>query len=121
MLCSACPLRRNLRRPRKHVYSAKPTIGIRASKPNEIWHVDTTIIRLLDGVESLIEFYVAEHNTHLLHSAFRGQTPDEIYFDTNEGIPEQLKENRPKARSACLVWNQQATCERYCAQTASAN
>ena len=220
-----------LRRPRKRVHPAKPTIGIRASKPNEIWHVDTTIIRLLDGtraylhgvidnfsrrilawkvsstfdptataeilltasrglseekpnllvdggvenfnsavdelvdsgilkrvlpqteisysnslieswwrilknqwlylntldsvnaVESLVEFYVAEHNTHLPHSAFRGQTPDEIYFGTNEDIPERLKENRATARSARLSWNQQAICDSCCAlrSTASEN
>lgn len=218
-----------LRRPRKRVHPAKPSIGIRASKSNENWHVDTTIIRLLDGtraylhgvidnfsrrilawkvsstfdptvtaeillnasrglseekpnllvdggvenfnsavdelidsgilkrvlaqteisysnslieswwrtiknqwlylntldsvnaVESLVEFYVAEHNTHLPHSAFRGQTPDEIYFSTNDYIPEQLKENRATARSTRLTWNQQATCELCCVQSASAN
>ena len=37
------------RRPRKRVYPAKPKVGIRATKANEIWHVDTTVIRLLDG------------------------------------------------------------------------
>ena len=37
------------RRPRQRVHPAKPKIGIRASHPNEIWHIDTTLIRLLDG------------------------------------------------------------------------
>ena len=37
------------RRPRKRVHPAKPKVGIRASRPNEIWHIDTTIIRLLDS------------------------------------------------------------------------
>jgi len=37
------------RRPRKRIHPAKPKVGIRASRPNEIWHVDTTLIRLLDG------------------------------------------------------------------------
>ena len=36
------------RRPRQRVHPAKPKIGIRASRPNEIWHIDTTVIRLLD-------------------------------------------------------------------------
>ena len=37
------------RRPRKRIYPAKPEVGIRATGVNEIWHVDTTVIRLLDG------------------------------------------------------------------------
>src|SRR5262249_1409828 len=31
-------------------------------------------------VRRLVAFYVQEHNTVLPHSAFRGQTPDEMYF-----------------------------------------
>ena len=31
-------------------------------------------------VRSLVAFYVAEHNSQIPHSAFRGQTPDEMYF-----------------------------------------
>jgi transposase InsO family protein len=183
------------RRPRQRVHPAKPTVGIRASKPNGIWHIDTTVIRLLDGsraylhavidnfsrrilswkvvptfdpattteillaaskgivndkpmlmtdggaenvngavdelvesgllnrvlaqteimfsnslieswwrvlkhqwlylntldtvraVEKLVAFYVREHNSRLPHSAFRGQTPDEMYFGTGGKVP----------------------------------
>jgi hypothetical protein len=31
------------------------------------------------AVEKLVAFYVKEHNSRLPHSAFRGQTPDEMY------------------------------------------
>jgi len=31
-------------------------------------------------VRRLVAFYVDEHNRVLPHSAFRGQTPDEMYF-----------------------------------------
>jgi len=41
--------RRGWRRPRFRLYPAKPTLGVRAAKANELWHVDTTAIRLLDG------------------------------------------------------------------------
>ena len=176
------------RRPRPRIHPAKPKVGIRASFPNEIWHVGTTLIRLLDrsraylhavidsfsrrilswkvsgtidpsitaklllnasksllnqqptlladggvenfnravdklvasglfrrllaqtdisysnylfeswwrslkhqwlflntpdtvsSVEKLVSFYVEQHNTRLPHSAFRGQTPDEMYL-----------------------------------------
>jgi transposase InsO family protein len=207
------------RRPRLRVHPSKPKDGIRSSAPNEIWHVDTTLIRLLDGtraylhaiidnfsrrilawkvsstfdpsitaellldaasrlidekptllvdggvenfnsaVDELIEtgvlrrllamteisysnslieswwrvlkhqwlylntldtvnavrkfvtFYVGEHNTCLPHSAFRGQTPDEMYFGTGENIPDQLEEMRATARHERLAWNRQASCE----------
>lgn len=42
------------RRPRSRVYPAKPKIGIRASKPNGVWHVDMTQIRLIDGSRAYI-------------------------------------------------------------------
>ncbi len=36
------------RRPRRRIHPSKPKVGIRASAANEIWHVDTTLIRLID-------------------------------------------------------------------------
>ncbi|MEO2015041.1 MAG: hypothetical protein ABGZ53_11795, partial [Fuerstiella sp.] len=44
----------NWRRPRQRVHPAKPTVGIRATRPNEFWHVDTTLIRLLDGSKAYL-------------------------------------------------------------------
>ena len=40
---------RGWRRPRTRVHPAKPKVGLRATMPNQYWHVDTTVIRLLDG------------------------------------------------------------------------
>ena len=37
------------RRPRLRVHPEGPKFGIRAERPNDIWHIDTTVIRLLDG------------------------------------------------------------------------
>ena len=37
------------RRPRGRAHPDKPKVGIRALSPNEIWHVDITLIRLLNG------------------------------------------------------------------------
>jgi len=207
------------RRPRQRVHPAKPKIGIRASRPNQIWHIDTTLIRLLDGsraylhavidnfsrriltwkvsstfdpeaaaeillaasksvdhgtptvltdggvenfngavdelirsgllqrvlagteitysnsmieswwrvlkhqwlylntldtvraVEKLVAFYVQEHNSRLPHSAFRGQTPDEMYFQTGDSIPEELEAAREKARQTRAELNRKRDCE----------
>jgi len=45
------------RRPRQRVYPAKAKVGVRATKPNEyiyIWHVDASILKLLDGTKVYI-------------------------------------------------------------------
>ena len=207
------------RRCRLRVHPAKPKVGIRAASANEIWHVDTTLIRLLDGsraylhavidnfsrrilawnvagtfkpaitaqllrdatntpttgkptvlveggienfnsavdeviesgilkrvlaqtevdfsnslieawwrvlkhqwlylntldsvaaVKKLVEFYVGQHNAHMPHSAFHGQTPDEMYFGTGEGIPKQLEDSRISARQSRLESNRAQICQ----------
>ncbi len=214
------------RRPRKRVHPAKPRLGIRASAPNEIWHIDTSVVRLLDGtraylyavidnfsrrilgwrvsetfdptntlailleagnstvstdspptlfadsgvenktraidelvnsgalrrvlaqteiacsnsmIESwwrtlkhqwlflndldtvrslrrLVDFYVEEHNSRLPHSAFRGQTPDEMYFGKGDHVPADLDARKMEARSARMVANRARSC-RVCRET----
>jgi len=37
------------RRPRERQHPRRSRVGIRASAPNEVWHVDVTILQLLDG------------------------------------------------------------------------
>ena len=214
------------RRLRQRVHPAKPKVGIRASKANEIWHVDTTLIRLVnagraylhavidnysrrilawrvldrfepgitaqlfldassktdstqptvlvDGgsenynaavdevvesgllkrvlaqteivfsnslieswwrvlkhqwlylneldsaqtIEKLVAFYVEQHNSHLPHSAFRGQTPDEMYFGTGEDIPKQLHNSRLAARMSRMESNRAQSC-RMCEELVS--
>ena len=48
----------------------------------------------------LVAFYVDEHNRVLPHSAFRGQTPDEIYFGTGDAVPADLISGAAAARRA---------------------
>ena len=206
------------RRCRQRIHPAKPKVGIRATAVNEIWHVDTTLIRLIDGsraylhavidnfsrrilawnvagtfepaitaallraaatpttsgtptvlvdggvenfnsavdevvasgilkrvlaqteitfsnsmieswwrvlkhqwlylntldsvstVTTLVAFYVNQHNTHMPHSAFQGQTPDEMYFGTGSAIPKQLHESRVAARESRMKANRAQTC-----------
>lgn len=208
------------RRPRRRIHPAKPKVGIRASRPNEIWHVDMTVIRLLDGtraylhgvidnfsrrilawrvsptfepdctaellltassdlvdqtptvltdggvenfnsavdklitsgilsrllamtdivfsnsmieswfrsikhqwlflntldtvtaVEKLVSFYIAEHNGAIPHSAFKGQTPDEMYFGTGDEVPEELEAAKVAARAERMEVNRVRSCRR---------
>jgi putative transposase len=37
------------RRPRLRVHPVKPKVGLRTSRADDMWHIDTTVIRLLDG------------------------------------------------------------------------
>jgi transposase InsO family protein len=216
---------RGWRRPRRRVHPPKPTIGVRATRPNEYWHVDVTVIRLLTGVKvylhavidnfsrrilawrvadrldptttcavlleaakdlggvptvvadsgsenvngdvdalvqtgilrrvlalvevafsnsmieawwrslrhqwlylhtldtvqavtRLIAFYVDQHNTVMPHAAFRGQTPDEIYFGTGEHVPAALAAAHREARTQRLAANRAIQCG-VCAPTPS--
>jgi hypothetical protein len=46
----------------------------------------------------LIEFYVRAHNEVMPHSAFQGQTPDEVFFGIGDEVPKRLAEARESAR-----------------------
>ena len=223
VLASASTWRRLARergwlRPRKRIYPAKPKIGVRATRPNEYWHIDVTVIRLITGVKvylhavidnfsrrilawklaerldpittcevlaeagneiaavptvvadsgienvngqvdelvdagvlrrvlalvevtfsnsmieawwrslrhqwlylhmlddfsnvmRLISFYVLQHNTVMPHSAFNGQTPDEIYFGTDRQVPTELAAAQQAARKQRLADNRAARCD----------
>ena len=63
-------------------------------------------------VRKLVAFYVDQHNTHLPHSAFQGQTPDEMYLGTGSHIPNQLKEERLVARQSRLETNRAMSCRK---------
>ena len=41
-------------RPRLRVHPAKPKMGLRTSRADEMWHIDTTVIRLLDGTRAYL-------------------------------------------------------------------
>jgi len=209
------------RRPRLRVHPARPKIGLRTTRADEMWHIDTTVIRLLDGtrvylhavidnfsrrilawrvadtfapvnsvavlldasraaapsdtapvvladagvenvnaqvdelihtgvlrrvlaftelkfsnsmieawwrslkhqwlflhsldsvttVRRLVAFYVDEHNRVLPHSAFRGQTPDEMYLGTGATVPADLRARAAAARRARVKANRSALCE----------
>ena len=209
------------RRPRLRVHPAKPQVGVRTTRADEMWHIDTTVIRLLDGtraylhavidnfsrrilawrvadtfgpvnsvvvlteasrgatpsettpvvladagvenvnaqvdelittgvlrrvlaftdlkfsnsmieawwrslkhqwlflhsldsvttVRRLVAFYVDQHNRVLPHSAFHGQTPDEIYLDTGHAVPADLQSRAAAARRTRVEANRSASCE----------
>jgi putative transposase len=64
-------------------------------------------------VRRLVAFYVDEHNHVLPHSAFRGQTRDEMYFGTGDAVPADLTARATAARRTRVAANRSvlyATC-----------
>ena len=58
----------------------------------------------------LVAFYVEEHNTRLPHSAFLGQTPDEMYYGTGNRVPKELESARKSACDSRMEVNRATTC-----------
>jgi putative transposase len=54
------------RRARNRVYSPKPKVGIRASAPNELLHLDVTIIKLLDGTRTYLHAVIDNYSRRIL-------------------------------------------------------
>ena len=54
------------KRPRNRIYPPKPKVGIRAAKPNEIWHIDTSIVRLLDGRRAYVHAIIDNFSRRIL-------------------------------------------------------
>ena len=60
-------------------------------------------------VRRLVAFYVDDRV--LPHTAFRGPTPDEMYFGTGAGVPAALTSGAAAARRARAEANRSATCQ----------
>jgi len=66
------------RRPRIRVHPSKPKVGIRAERPNEIWHIDTTVIRLVDGTKAYLHAVIDNFSRRILSWRIGGS------FDTGK-------------------------------------
>ena len=54
------------RRPRLRVHPAKPKVGLRTTRANEMWHIDTTVIRLLDGSRAYLHAVIENFSRRIL-------------------------------------------------------
>jgi putative transposase len=54
------------RRPRTRIHPHKPTLGVRVNAINQIWHVDTTIIKLVDGTKVYIRAVIDNFSRRIL-------------------------------------------------------
>jgi hypothetical protein len=56
----------NLRRPGVRIYPPKPKIGIRALEPNQIWHVDVSVFRIMNGAKVYIQAIIDNASRYVL-------------------------------------------------------
>ena len=54
------------RRPRLRIHPAKPRVGLRTTRPDEMWHIDTTVIRLLDGTRTSLHAVIDNFSRRIL-------------------------------------------------------
>jgi hypothetical protein len=64
----------------------------------------------LAALHRLVDFYVRAHNEVMPHSAFEGQTPDEMYFGTGDAVAAELSTARNTAREERMKENRAARC-----------
>jgi hypothetical protein len=71
------------------------------------WHFTHSAFAAL---ARLVEFYVTAHNQVKPHSAFEGQTPDEMYFGTGGSVVAELATARKATRDERMKVNRAAAC-----------
>src|SRR6266567_4618726 len=54
------------RRPRLRVHPVKPKMGLRTTRADEMWHIDTTVIRLLDGTRAYLHVVIDNFSCRIL-------------------------------------------------------
>ncbi len=57
---------RGWRRPRLRVYPARPKVGVRATRPNELWHIDVTVIRPTSGAKMYLHAVIDNFSRKIL-------------------------------------------------------
>ncbi len=98
------------RRPRQRIHPAPPQIGIRAAHPNQIWHIDTTFIRLLDGSRAYLHAVIDNFSRRILGwkftSTFAPAATVEILLAAAQGLehgtPTLLADGGPENVNAAV-------------------
>jgi putative transposase len=82
--------RHGWKRPRQRVYSAKRKVGIRATQTNAVWHIDTSIIRLLDGKRAYLYAVIDNFSRRILSwrvtDSFDPTVPAQLLQQASQGI-----------------------------------
>jgi putative transposase len=83
--------RQGLRRPRKRIHPRRPKVGVRASAPNEIWHIDASRVRLLDDtvvwVHGVIDNYSRKILAWTIGGTCKADATDELLRQSIQFLP----------------------------------
>src|SRR4029453_1232927 len=88
------------RRPRLRIHPAKPKVGLRTSGPDETWHIDTTVIRLLDGTRAYLHAVIDNFSRRIL--AWR--VADTFAPGNTVAVLLEASRGATRSASAPLVW-----------------
>ena len=83
------------RRPRLRVHPAKPKVGLRTTRADEMWHIDTTVIRLLDGTRVYLHAVIDNFSRRILAwrvaDTFAPVTSVAVLLEASQGATRQRR------------------------------
>ena len=80
-----------IRASKKKKFKKKRKIGIRASKPNQIWHTDITIVKTLDGVKHYVYLVIDNFSRKILAYSIERKVSGLVTVKTIEEAVRQAK------------------------------
>ena len=84
---------RGWKRPRRRVHPAKPKEGLRATRPNEFWQIDTTVIRLTTGIRIYLQAVIDNFSRRILawrvSDMLSSATTRELLIEASKGLPDE--------------------------------
>ena len=82
---------RGWRRPRRRVHPAKPKEGLRATRPNEYWQIDATVIRLTTGIRIYFQAVIDNFSRRILawrvSEKLSSATTRELLIEASQNLP----------------------------------
>ena len=82
---------RGWKRPRRRVHPAKPKEGLRATRPNEYWQIDATVIRLTTGIRIYLQAVIDNFSRKILawrvSNTLSSATTRELLIEASEHLP----------------------------------
>ena len=79
------------KRPRKRIHPDKPRHGLKATRPNQYWHTDATVIRLTTGIRIYLQAILDNFSRRIL--AWRvtenlsAETTRELLLEASSNLP----------------------------------
>lgn len=82
------------KRPRNRLHPDKPREGLKATRPNQFWHTDATVIRLTTGVRIYLQAIIDNFSRRIL--AWR--VTENLSSETTRALLVEASKNLPSAR-----------------------